>query len=225
MRILLIEDEPKTVQSLKQGFEENQMEVDFAYDGYTGKLLAERNTYDIIVTDIIIPHTNGVELCRLFRQKGLITPIIMLSALDTLEDKIIGLEAGADDYVVKPFEFRELLARIKAISRRGSELTSVSNRLNYATLELNLHTKKVTREDKTIELTAKEFALLEYFMRNKEKVVSKAEIFEHVWDINFETGTNVVEVYVNYLRNKIDKGFNHKLIHNKFGGGYILKLN
>ncbi|MBL0236321.1 MAG: response regulator [Saprospiraceae bacterium] len=141
MRILLIEDEPKTVQSLKQGFEENQMEVDFAYDGYTGKLLAERNTYDIIVTDIIIPHTNGVELCRLFRQKGLITPIIMLSALDTLEDKIIGLEAGADDYVVKPFEFRELLARIKAISRRGS------------------------------------------------------------------------------------KGFNHKLIHNKFGVGYILKLN
>lgn len=225
MKVLLIEDHPKTVQTLKQGFEENQMEVDVAYDGYSGKLLAERHKYEVIITDIIIPITNGLELCRHFRNIGIRTPILMLSALDTLEDKIIGLEAGADDYLVKPFEFRELLARIKALSRRGTDVRSSSFIFTFADLVLNLHTKKVTRGDKIIELTPKEFALLEYLIKNKEKVVSKADIFENVWDINFETGTNVVEVYVNYLRNKLDKGFDKKLIHTKFGIGYILKAD
>ncbi len=225
MKVLLIEDHPKTVQSIKQGLEENQIDVDFAYDGYTGKLLAQRNSYDVIITDVIVPHSNGLDLCRFFRSSGIKTPIIIVSALDTTEDKIIGLEAGADDYLIKPFEFRELLARLKALSRRSTDIFASSNLLKYADIEMNLHTKKVLRKDKAIELTPKEFALLEYFIRNKEKVLSKNEIIEYVWDINFETGTNVVEVYVNYLRNKIDKGFENKLIHTRFGIGYIFQLD
>ncbi len=225
MKVLLIEDHPKTVQTLKQGLEENQMEVDFAYDGYSGKLLAERNKYDVIVTDIIIPYMNGLELCKHLRNIGIKTPVLMLSALDTTEDKVVGLDAGADDYLVKPFEFRELLARIRALSRRSADIATSAFIFTFEDLELNLHTKKVTRSNKVIELTPKEFSLLEYLIRNKEKVVTKAEIFENVWDINFETGTNVVEVYVNYLRNKLDKGFDKKLIHTKFGIGYILKVD
>ena len=225
MKVLLIEDHPKTVQTLKQGLEENQMEVDFAYDGYSGKLLAERNKYDVIVTDIIIPYMNGLELCKYLRSIGIKTPVLMLSALDTIEDKVVGLDAGADDYLVKPFEFRELLARIRALSRRSADVATSSFIFTFEDLELNLHTKKVTRGSKIIELTPKEFSLLEYLIKNKEKVVTKAEIFENVWDINFETGTNVVEVYVNYLRNKLDKGFDKKLIHTKFGIGYILKVD
>ena len=225
MKVLLIEDHPKTVQTLKQGLEENQMEVDFAYDGYSGKLLAERNKYDVIVTDIIIPYMNGLELCKYLRSIGIKTPVLMLSALDTIEDKVVGLDAGADDYLVKPFEFRELLARIRALSRRSADVATSSFIFTFEDLELNLHTKKVTRGSKIVELTPKEFSLLEYLIKNKEKVVTKAEIFENVWDINFETGTNVVEVYVNYLRNKLDKGFDKKLIHTKFGIGYILKVD
>lgn len=225
MKVLLIEDHPKTVQTLKQGLEENQMVVDFAYDGYSGKLLAERNKYDVIVTDIIIPYMNGLELCKYLRSIGIKTPVLMLSALDTIEDKVVGLDAGADDYLVKPFEFRELLARIRALSRRSADVATSSFIFTFEDLELNLHTKKVTRGSKIIELTPKEFSLLEYLIKNKEKVVTKAEIFENVWDINFETGTNVVEVYVNYLRNKLDKGFDKKLIHTKFGIGYILKVD
>ncbi|HMG16323.1 MAG TPA: response regulator transcription factor [Saprospiraceae bacterium] len=225
MKVLLIEDHPKTVQSLKQGLEEHQMEVDFAYDGYSGKLLAERNKYDVIVSDIIIPYMNGLELCKYLRNIGIKTPVLMLSALDTTEDKVVGLDAGADDYLVKPFEFRELLARIRALSRRSVDIATSSFIFAFEDLELNLHTKKVTRGQKIIELTPKEFSLLEYLIKNKEKVVTKAEIFENVWDINFDTGTNVVEVYVNYLRNKLDKGFDRKLIHTKFGIGYILKVD
>jgi two-component system copper resistance phosphate regulon response regulator CusR len=223
MKVLLIEDHPKTVQSIKQGLEENQIDVDFAFDGYAGKLLAQRNEYDVIITDVIVPHSNGLELCRFFRDTGIRTPIIIVSALDTIEDKIIGLEAGADDYLVKPFEFRELLARIKALSRRRIDILSSSNILKYEDIEMNLQTKKIIRQNISIELTPKEFALLEYFIRNKEKVVTKNEIIEYVWDINFETGTNLVEVYVNYLRNKIDKPFEHKLIHTRFGVGYIFQ--
>lgn len=225
MKVLIIEDHPKTVQSIKQGLEENKIEVDFAFDGYTGKLLAQRNNYDVIITDIIVPHSNGLELCRFFRLIGIKTPVIIVSALDSTEDKIIGLEAGADDYLVKPFEFRELLARIKALSRRSTDVFALNNLLKYADIEMNLHTKKVVRQGKMIDLTPKEFALLEYFIRNKEKVLSKNEIIEYVWDINFETGTNVVEVYVNYLRNKVDKGFEKKLIHTRFGVGYIFQID
>ena len=221
MKILIIEDHPKTVQSIKQGLEENHIVVDFAYDGYTGKLLAERNKYDAIISDVILPHTNGIDLCRHFRNIGIKTPIIMVSALDTTEDKIVGLDAGADDYLAKPYEFRELLARIKALTRRRIDELQAGHILRYHDVEIDLKTKKVKRKEKIIKLTPKEFALLEYFIRNKEKVITKQEITECVWDINFDTGTNLVEVYVDYLRNKIDKGFDEKLIHTSFGMGYI----
>ncbi len=224
MKILLIEDELKTVQSLKQGLEENQIDVDFAYDGYAGKLLAERNRYDVIVSDIIIPHINGLDLCRELRKAGIFTPLLLLSALCTTDDKVIGFEAGADDYLGKPFEFKELMARIKALARRKNSLLEHNPILEFADVSLNMDNKTVTRAEKKIELTPKEFALMEYFIRNQGKVVSKAEIAENVWDINFDTGTNVIEVYVNYLRNKIDKGFGQKIIHTQFGMGYILKL-
>ncbi len=224
MKILLIEDESKTVQSLKQGLEENQIDVDFAYDGYTGKLLAERNRYDVIVSDIIMPHINGLDLCRELRKLGIFTPLLLLSALCTTDDKVIGFEAGADDYLGKPFEFKELMARIKALARRKNSLLEHNPILEFADVSLNMDNKTVTRAEKKIELTPKEFALMEYFIRNQGKVVSKAEIAENVWDINFDTGTNVIEVYVNYLRNKIDKGFGQKIIHTQFGMGYILKL-
>jgi two-component system, OmpR family, copper resistance phosphate regulon response regulator CusR len=223
MKILLIEDEAKTVQSVKQGLEENQIEVDFAYDGYTGKLLAERNHYDVIVSDIIMPHINGLDLCRGLRQAGIFTPLLLLSALCTTDDKVIGFDAGADDYLAKPFDFKELMARIKALARRKNDPIKNSPLLIFADLSINMDTKTVMRAEKKIELTPKEFALMEYFIRNQGKVVSKAEIAENVWDINFDTGTNVIEVYVNYLRNKVDKGFGQKIIHTQFGMGYILK--
>ena len=224
MKILLIEDELKTVQSLKQGLEENQIEVDFAYDGYAGKLLAERNRYDVIVSDIIIPHINGLDLCRELRKLGIFTPLLLLSALCTTDDKVFGFDAGADDYLAKPFEFKELMARIKALARRKNDPLINNPILTFADLSLNMNTKTAMRAEKKIELTPKEFALMEYFIRNQGKVVSKAEIAENVWDINFDTGTNVIEVYVNYLRNKVDKGFGQKIIHTQFGMGYILKV-
>jgi two-component system, OmpR family, copper resistance phosphate regulon response regulator CusR len=224
LKILLIEDEHKTVQSLKQGLEENFIEVDFAYDGIIGKSLANRNQYDVIVSDIIIPQMNGIELCKSLRNEGVRTPLLLISALHTSEDKIIGLEAGADDYLAKPFVFKELVLRIKALARRNLDLNTSNNLLDFADVILNLDNREVTRNGKKIDLTPKEFALLEYLIRRQGKVVSKAELAENVWDINFDTGTNVIEVYVNYLRNKIDKGFDQKIIHTQFGVGYILKI-
>ena len=223
MKILLIEDEVKTVQSLKKGLEERQIAVDFAYDGYTGRLLAERGNYDVIISDVIVPHLNGFELVRHLRQAGIRTPVLLLSALGATDDKVVGFDAGADDYLVKPFEFKELLARIKALARRGSEPQMHKTVLSFADLEMNLDAKSCTRSGKKIELTPKEFALMEYLIRNQGRVVSKSEIAEKVWDINFDTGTNVIEVYVNYLRNKMDRPFDKKLIHTVFGVGYVLK--
>ncbi len=223
MKVLLIEDEVKAVKSLKKGLEENHIAVDFAYDGYTGRLLAERGDYDVIISDVIVPNLNGFELVRYLRNNGLLTPVMLLTALGATDDKVEGLEAGADDYLVKPFEFRELLARIKALARRGKEALYHKSVLVFADVELNLDTKEFTRSNKKIELTPKEFALMEYFIRNQGRVISKTEIAEKVWDINFETSTNVIEVYINYLRNKMDKPFEKKLIHTSFGSGYILK--
>lgn len=223
MKILLIEDEVKTVQSLKQGLEERQIAVDFAYDGYTGKLLAERGNYDVIISDVIVPHLNGFELAKQLRLAGVRTPILLLSALGATDDKVVGFDAGADDYLVKPFEFKELVARIKALARRVGEPQLPKIILSFSDLEMNLDAKTTTRNGKKIELTPKEFALMEYLIRHQGRVVSKAEIAEKVWDINFDTGTNVIEVYVNYLRNKVDKPFDKKLIHTVFGVGYVLK--
>lgn len=223
MKILLIEDEVKTVQSLKKGLEEHGIALDFAYDGHTGKILAERGDYDVIISDIIVPHLNGLELVKHLRQKGNRTPVIILTALGATDDKVLGLEAGADDYLAKPFEFKELLARIRALYRRGQEISLPQTVITFADVEMNLDAKIFMRGGKKIDLTPKEFALMEYFIRHKERVISKAEIAEKVWDINFETGTNVIEVYINYLRNKMDKPFDKKLIHTLFGVGYVLK--
>ncbi len=223
MRILLIEDEVKTIQSLRQGLEEHHWSVDIAYDGDTGRRLANQNEYDVLVSDIIIPGINGLELCRQLRRDGVKAPILLLSALSETDDKVTGLEAGADDYLTKPFEFREFMARIKALARRPAAVLQTDQGMRLADLELNPETKMVRRAGKIINLTPREFALLECFMRHPGKVLSKTEIAEKVWDVDFDTGTNVVEVYVNYLRNKLDKGYSQRLIHTLFGQGYVLK--
>jgi len=223
MKILIIEDEPKVSSFIKQGLEEQGYKVDIACDGNTGRNLALNNYYDLIVLDIIIPQINGVELCRQIREHNSQVKILILTALGTLEDKLTGFDVGADDYLVKPFEFLELLARIKSLSKRASEKQNKSNILKAADLELNLDTKTATRDKKKIDLTAKEFALLEYLLINKGRVVSRADIAERVWDITFDTGTNVIDVYINFLRKKIDKEFEYKMIHTLIGMGYILK--
>ncbi len=223
MRILLIEDEIKTIQSLRQGLEEQNWLVDTATDGETGLRLATENTYDVIVSDIVMPKISGLELCRHLRSKGMKTPFLMLSALGHTDDKVTGLEAGADDYLSKPFEFREFMARIKALARRPAEAFKPESMLKFADLEQDIDAKAVRRSGREILLTPREFALLEFFMRNPGRVLSKTEIAEKVWDVDFDTGTNVIEVYVNYLRNKVDKGFESKLIHTLFGQGYVLK--
>ncbi|TLV02804.1 response regulator transcription factor [Dyadobacter luticola] len=224
MKLLLIEDEPKTLQSIKQGLEENGYEVDFAYDGLIGRQLAKNNVYQLIISDIIIPGINGIELCREIRTWGDETPILMLTALGTTDDKVTGLDAGADDYLVKPFEFKELLARVRALTKRGATVSHTAQVLKFADLEVSLDAKTVHRSGNKINLTAREFNLLVYLIRNQGRVISKVEIAEHVWDIGFDTGTNVIEVYVNYLRKKIDKDYPVKLIHTLFGMGYVLKV-
>ncbi|ODS84819.1 MAG: DNA-binding response regulator [Cytophagaceae bacterium SCN 52-12] len=223
MKLLLIEDEPKTLQSLRQGLEENGYEVDIAYDGLIGLQLAKRGGYALIISDIIMPGMNGLELCREFRKSDQHTPILMLSALGTTDDKVTGLDVGADDYLVKPFEFKELLARVRALTKRGSGVAQTSSILRFADLEVNLDAKTVFRSETKIELTVREFNLLVYLIRNQGRVISKAEIAERVWDMNFDSGTNVIEVYVNYLRKKVDRDFPVKLIHTQFGMGYVLK--
>lgn len=221
VKILIIEDEPKVVAFLRKGLEEHDYDIEVAYDGYLGEKIASKGGYDLILLDVIIPNINGIELCKRLREKNIQIPILMLTALGTTDDKVEGFDAGADDYLVKPFEFKELLARIKALTKRSSGIIQNSNILKIAGLELDLNKKVAKRDGKTIELTAKEFSLLEFFMHNKGKVVSRADISEKVWDINFDTGTNVVDVYVNILRKKIEKDFSSKLIHTRIGMGYI----
>lgn len=221
MKILLIEDEPKTLHYIKKGLEENAYKVDTAEDGKTGKHLALRNFYNLIITDIIMPGLNGMELCLQLRQAKIETPILMLTALGTTEDVVAGLDSGADDYLAKPFEFQELLARIRSLTKRQKNLSS--DLLQMADLIMDAGRKTVYRAGKPIELTAKEFALLEYFLRNPLKVISRAELAKNVWNVDFDTGTNMVEVYVNYLRKKIDRDFDKKLLHTQFGMGYVLK--
>lgn len=224
MRTLLIEDETKTLQSLRQGLEEHGWTVNTAADGLIGLRLALQSNYDVIVSDITMPGLSGLELCAQLRKAGIATPILLLTALSNTDDKVTGLDAGADDYLAKPFEFKELLARIKALARRPSASLRTENVLRFEDLEQDLNAKTVRRAGQEILLTPREFALLEFFLRNPGKVLSKTEIAEKVWDVDFDTGTNVIEVYVNYLRNKMDKGFEQKLIHTHFGQGYVLKI-
>jgi DNA-binding response OmpR family regulator len=223
MKILVIEDEPKVASFIKQGLEEQSNNVTVAYDGFFGHKLATENEFDVIVLDLMIPYINGLDLCKKLREEGIKTPILMLTALGTTDDKVTGLETGADDYMVKPFEFKELVARIRALSKRFTDTVQLPKILKVADLEMNLDEKSVRRGGKYIDLTAKEFSLLEFLLRNKNRVVSRAEISEKVWDIHFDTGTNVIDVYVNFLRKKVDKEFDRKLIQTMVGMGYVIK--
>jgi DNA-binding response OmpR family regulator len=222
MRILLVEDEPKVAAFIKKGLEEQSYEVDQAYDGFYGKKLALENEYDLIILDVILPQMNGLEVCRQIRQVKPAMAILMLTALGSTDDKIMGLDSGADDYLVKPFVFQELVARIRALTRRSYDAPA-NEILRLADLELNLTRKSVSRSGIPITLTAREFALLHYLMRNKERVVSRVDIIEQVWETSFDTGSNVIDVYINFLRKKIDKDFSPKLIHTLVGMGYVLK--
>lgn len=222
MRILIVEDEPQVVQFLRKGLSENGHETEVAYDGQMGERLALKSDFDLIILDVILPLINGFELCKLIREKNQQVPILMLTALGTTEDKLSGFDAGADDYLLKPFEFDELLARIKALAKRSTGLIQTSSLLKIADLRLDLNKKSATRSDRSIELTGKEYELLEFLMRNRGRVLSRVEIAEKVWDITFDTGTNVVDVYISILRKKIDRDFDQKLIHTKIGLGYYI---
>jgi two-component system, OmpR family, copper resistance phosphate regulon response regulator CusR len=221
MNILLVEDEPKTLQYIKKGLEENAYHVDTAEDGRTGKHLALRNQYNLIITDVIMPGLDGRALCFELREAKIQTPILMLTALGTTSEIVAGLDSGADDYLSKPFEFNELLARIRSLTKR--QRIAEEKQLAIADLSMDVDRKTVRRAGKQIDLTAKEFALLEYFLRHQEKVIPRSELAKNVWNLDFDTGTNMVEVYVNYLRKKIDRDFEKKLIHTQFGMGYVLK--
>ena len=225
--ILLVEDEKKIADTLEAGLEEEQFEVSVAYNGLEGKKLYLNNAYDLIILDINLPFMNGYELCKIILEKDKRIPIIMLTALNFMDNKIQGFDVGADDYIVKPFEFRELLARVKALLRRTDVLLDAPEEktLTIADLEVNLDNKEVKRSGTKIALTAKEFQLLEYLLKNKGRVVSRADIAKDVWDIDFDTQTNVIDVYVNFLRKKLDKDFTPKLIHTQVGMGYILKTD
>jgi two-component system copper resistance phosphate regulon response regulator CusR len=222
MNILLIEDEVHVSDFIKKGLQEESFHVDVAFDGYTGRELARQEDYDVILLDLVLPQINGIEVCRALRAEKVNTPILMLTALGSTENVVTGLNTGADDYLIKPFKFKELLARIYALARRtnGRLLNPV---LIYSGLEINDSTKEVTRNGLSIKLTATEFGLLQYFMNNIGIVKSRMQIIESVWGNSFEHNSNVVDVYVNYLRNKVDKDFTPKLIHTVTGMGYIFK--
>jgi heavy metal response regulator len=221
MRILVIEDEVKIAQFIKRGLKEEGYAVDIAGDGEEGHFMLSSNEYDAIILDLMLPKIDGLTLCRTLRKDGNQTPIIMLTAKDTVKDKVKGLDSGADDYLPKPFAFEELLARVRVVLRKKD--SRVQTQLKVEDLSLDLLTHKVTRGDREIELTVKEYALLEYLMRNAGNIVTRTMISEHVWDINFDTFTNVIDVYINYLRNKVDSGFENKMIHTVRGKGYLLK--
>ena len=223
-RVLIVEDEKKIADTLKVGLTEYGYYAEVAYDGTIGSKLLLSHVYDLVILDINLPGINGYDLCKLIRVSHPNLPVIMLTSMSTLNDKIDGYNAGADDYLVKPFEFRELIMKIRALLKRTlTEFLPVGNMLKACDLEMNLDSKEVKRSGIKINLTAKEFQLLEYFLRNKNRVLSRADIAVNVWDMDFQSNTNVIDVYVNYLRNKIDKNFTEKLIQTQVGMGYILR--
>lgn len=221
MKILVVEDEEKVASFIRQGLEELDYDVTVANDGLTGKRYAEERRFDLVVLDRRLPGMDGVEVCRRLREKQPLLPILMLTALGTSEDKVAGFDSGADDYLVKPFDFTELVARIKALTRRSNPDASLTI-LEAKDLRLDTNKKVAMRGEQQIALTAKEYALLEYLLLNKGKVVSRQQIAGDVWDIHFDTGTNVVDVYVNFLRKKIDRDFDVKLIQTLIGMGYMI---
>ncbi len=220
MRFLVVEDNPRVADLLKRVLEDEAYEVDVVHRGIEGQNLAMTTAYDAIILDIMLPDRSGVDICRELRRKGLAAPILMLTALSSTEQKVDGLDAGADDYLTKPFEIDELLARVRSLLRRTE--ASEGSVLRYSDLELNLATRVATRGGHKIGLTAKEYALLEYFLRNPNRVLSRSRIGEHVWGMDFEESSNVIEVYISRLRQKIDKDFDVNLMHTVIGMGYIL---
>jgi two-component system, OmpR family, copper resistance phosphate regulon response regulator CusR len=222
MRILVIEDEEKIASFIKRGLKEEGYAVDVSKDGEDGHFLATTNEYDLMILDLMIPKIDGLSLCKKLREGRVGTPVIMLTAKDDVKSKVAGLDAGADDYVTKPFAFEELLARVRALLRKKTD-GQTSTKLQVADVTLDLLNHKVERAGKEIQLTAKEYSLLEYLMRNANQIVTRTMISEHVWDIHFDVSTNVIDVYINYLRSKIDGGFKKKLIHTVRGRGYMLK--
>ena len=225
MRILVVEDQPKTSQLLKRGFNEVGYSVDIAESGSAAESYLAGNEYDLVILDVMLPDQSGIDTARHIRRDGYNGPLMMLTALSTTKDKVHGLDAGADDYLTKPFSFDELLARVRALLRRNNIRAGVNAILKYSEIEMDLVHRKVTRQNQEVNLTAKEFSLLEYFLRNPERPLGRTSIAEHVWDISFDSESNVIDVYVNLLRKKIDSGFNKKLIQTVVGVGYVLKEN
>jgi len=221
MRILLVEDDKKVASFIRKGLEEEGYAVDVAAEGEAGLFMGLDRLHDLIILDVMLPKKPGFQVLRELRQAKVATPVLMLTARDTVEDKVQGLDAGADDYLTKPFVFAELLARVRALLRRRAEARSP--RLQVADLVLDPATRSVTRGGQSITLTNREFALLEYLMRNAGRVLTRTAITEHVWDYDFDSGTNVIDVYVNYLRKKIDAGHEPKLLHTVRGAGYVLR--
>jgi DNA-binding response OmpR family regulator len=224
MRILVVEDQAKMANFLKKGLQEVGYAVDIAESGTAAESFMAQGDYDLVVLDVMLPDQSGIDTARHIRRDGYGGPILMVTALSTTKDKVNGLDAGADDYLTKPYSFDELHARVRALLRRNSTGTGqVLSTLQYKDLELDLLQRKVRREGQEISLTAKEFALLEYFMRNPERPLGRVSIAEHVWDIHFDSESNVIDVYINLLRKKIDAPFSKKLIHTVVGVGYVLK--
>jgi len=221
MRILVVEDERRITAFIKRGLEEEHYAVDVAYDGEEALDWAAVANYDLIVLDVLLPKKDGIEVCRELRAQGNKVPILMLTARDAIEDRVQGLDSGADDYLVKPFAFQELLARIRALLRRSGEIKTA--RLQVGDLVLDTLTHRATRGGQVIELTAREYALLEFLMRHPGQVLSRTQISEHVWNYDFFTTSNVVDVYIRYLRRKIDKGFEVKLLQTVRGVGYKIE--
>ncbi len=221
MRILVVEDERTLANLIKEGLEEENFSVDVAYDGEEGLFLAENEPYDAIILDIMLPKVDGIEILKRVRAKGIKTPVLMLTAKSSIEDKVLGLDSGADDYLTKPFSFEELLARLRAILRRAFGETD--NVVRVADLELNLNTHEVKRGGVKIELSSKEYALLEYLVLNKNKLLTRSQISEHIYDYEYDFDSNVIDVMIARLRKKIDKGFDRKLIHTVRGSGYMIK--
>jgi DNA-binding response OmpR family regulator len=221
--LLLIEDDERLASLIKRSLEGEDFQVSVAFDGEMGLKLALRQDFSVVISDVLLPKINGLELCKSLRAQKPQQAILMLTALGTTDDKVDGFDAGADDYLVKPFEMRELVVRLRALVKRHSALPVQAEQLQYADLHLNIFTKQVKRSGQEISLTPKEFSLLQYFMSNPERVLGRAEIAEKVWETHYDTGTNFIDVYINYLRKKIDKGFDTKLIHTKSGMGFVLK--
>ena len=222
-QLLLVEDEIKTARSIYKGLTENGFQVDLSDNGEDALERTRQTHYDLIISDILMPKLNGIEFCKSLRNENNKTPVLMLTALGQISDKVEGFQAGSDDYLVKPFDFTELLLRIQALLRRNTT-ASTENSFQIQDLKINFDSKLVWRGDKEINLTAKEFALLEFFIHNRHRCITKEEIAKSVWNVDFKTGTNFVEVYVSYLRNKIDKDYPNKLIHTRKGIGYFFRI-